>query len=53
MRKVVLIAGALSVGAVGASQITAAQERAVPWYLREEPDVNLEKAPGKLMPPRR
>jgi hypothetical protein len=47
MRKVVLIAAALSVGAVGVSQITAAQERVVPWYLREEPDENLEQAPGK------
>jgi hypothetical protein len=54
MRKVVLIAAALSVGAVGVSQITAAQERVVPWYLREEPDENLEQAPGKLRPtPRR
>jgi hypothetical protein len=41
-------------GAVGVSQITAARERVLPWYLREEPDENLEQAPGKLRPtPRR
>ena len=37
-------------GAGGVSQITAARERVLPWYLREEPDENLEKAPGKLRP---